>query len=543
MHELSKNIAVNQIGYDILGGKSFWVTVKAAKFNVVCEETGGIVFSGDVSNVGVDASIGTTAGWGDFSPLKEKGRYYIEIDHEKSYSFEIGEDVFASLRKSLIKMIYYQRCGVELDAKHAGEEYTHKPCHLEMGKIWGEDGEWNGTGGWHDAGDYGKYSVPCVRTIADLLFAYELYPDTFGDDINIPESGNGVPDILDEAKVGLLWLLKMQRKDGGVYHKFTSAEFCGMIMPEDDLLPQYAIQVSPTATAGLSAVMAKAARIFGNIDKQFARRCKKAAILAWEYMKAHPDMPQYENPQGVVTGEYKDTSNQDELYWAAVELYILSGESIYLAKAESLYSKHIALFWTDTLEWYDVGYLGTFSYLLFENVEKESVFYKKLKKDTIETADKLVAFAGKKAYSVAMNEEDYIWGSNMVLTNRANVLLMAYEIEPKMKYIETAQSHMDYLLGTNALSQCFVTGFGEKTIKHPHHRPSAANEAQEPIPGMVSGGPNSNRQDAVAQESFDEFTPPAMCFIDDTDAYSLNEVATYWNSSALLLVAGLTYHK
>ena len=437
-----------------------------------------------------------------------RGKYFIAVGDKKSYTFKISENIYSVLSDSLLKMLYFQRCGVEIEAKYAGEEYAHAACHLTGGSVWGEDTVWNAPGGWHDAGDYGKYTVPCARTVADLLFAYQLYPQAFSDDINIQESGNGIPDVLDEAKVGLSWMLLMQRDDGGVYHKYTKANFAGMVMPELDFMSSYAITISPTATASFTAVMAKASGMYENIDEEFSEACKDAALLSWQYLTAHPDMEQFENPEGVTTGDYRDTSDRDERYWAAVELYFATGDNQYLAQAQGLYSKHTALFWSDTLEWYDVGFLGTFSYLLSDMAEKDSDFYAMIKADTIETADKLVELAQSKAFGIAMNDEDYIWGSNMVLTNRGDVLLTAYRLNPDERYLKTAQAHLDWLLGQNALGQCFVTGFGAKTVMYPHHRPSVADRVKAPVPGMVAGGPNANMQDTIAKSSFSGETPP-----------------------------------
>ena len=543
MYELSENIAVNQIGCRLHAKKTFWVTGDAKTFDVVCADTGKIVYSGKIKAFGMDEAVGASSCFGDFSEVSSEGKYFIAVDGKtKSYEFEISDNAYGSLKDGLLKMLYYQRCGIELSEEFAGE-YAHAACHTDMGGIWNESGGFDAAGGWHDAGDYGKYTVPCVRTVADLLFSYQLYPEVFGDDTAIPESLNGVPDILDEARVGLSWLLKMQRPDGGVYHKFTSAGFCGMVMPEDDYLTQYAISVSPTATAGFCAIMAKSSTIYGKIDADFAAKCREAALAAWGFLTENPDLPMFQNPEGVTTGDYKDTSDRDERYWAAVELFLLTDETQYLQEAEKLYLKHTALFWSDTLEWYDVGFLGTFSYLLSEKADTGSGFYKTIKADATETADKLCGLAQNHAFGVAMGAEDYIWGSSMVLTNRADVLLMAYELAPRPEYLQTAQAHLDYLLGKNALSQCYVTGFGSKPIMYPHHRPSVADRIKAPVPGMVSGGPNARMEDPAARMNFDMDTPPALCFLDETAAYSLNEVTTYWNSSALFCAAGLISNK
>ncbi len=543
MYKLNEKITVNQVGFMSSGKKTFWALGDAQSFSVVNADTQEIVFSGDMVSVGMDSAIGSQAAYGDFSDVVKEGNYFVAVDEDKSYTFEIKDDAYNSVADGMLKMLYLQRCGVELEERFAGE-YAHDACHTLDGEIWGQkDSTINIQGGWHDAGDYGRYSVPCARTIADLLFTYQLYPDVFGDDLNIPESGNGIPDILDEARVGLEWLLMMQDESGGVYHKYTSAGFPGMIMPEQDFLTHYAISISPTATASFAAIMAKASGVYETIDADFADKMKQASITAWEFMKANPELPLFENPDGVSTGDYRDLSSQDEMYWAAVELFLLTGASDYLEEAKALYTPHTALFWSDTLEWYDVGFLGTFSYLLSDGADKESDFYKAIKKDTLETADKLCELGESRAFNVAMDDKDYIWGSNMVLTNRADVLLMAYELQKDDRYIKIAQAHLNYLLGANALSQSYVTGFGSKPIMFPHDRPSVADRIKQPKPGMVSGGPNAALQDPVAQANFNENTPPALCFSDETASYSMNEITTYWNSSAMFLTAGLIANK
>lgn len=542
MSEQSDRIHVNQLGYLENGKKRFWVTGECEAFNIISTKTSEIVYSGNMVMIGSDDAIDDITGYGDFSSVSVEGEYYVEVDGDfRSYDFSIKDKVYDDLSSSVLKMLYYQRCGVELTEEYAGD-YAHKACHTDLGYKYGSDEEVDGIGGWHDAGDYGRYTVPAVRTIADLLFAYQLYPTKFSDNTNIPESGNGVADILDEAKVGLDWLFKMQDAEtGGVYHKYTSTSFCGMVMPQLDFLTCYAIRISPTATGSFAAIMAKSHMIYKDIDLDYSQKCLEAAIKAYDFLMENPDLPLYENPEDVTTGDYKDLSYVDEKYWAAIELYLVTSNTTYLEHAKKLYSPHTALLWSDTLEWYDVGFLGTFSYLLSNEADKTDPFYETLKGDTIKAADDLVELSTKRAFSVAMTQDDYIWGSNMVLTNRANVLILANKINPNNAYLEVVQSHVDYLLGCNILSQCYITGYGEKSIKFPHHRPSIADGVKTPIPGMVSGGPNAALQDNVAVSNFDKNTPPAKCFKDESAAYSLNEVTTYWNSSALFSLCGLMY--
>lgn len=134
------------------------------------------------------------------------------------------------------------------------------------------------SGGWHDAGDYGRYTVPAAKTVADMLYAYQANPALFGDDVGIPESGNGVPDILDEAKYALTWMLKMQDPEtGGVHHKVTCENFPGYVMPEQETGELIVTPVSTTATGDFCGAMALASEFFGESDPNFAATCLDAA--------------------------------------------------------------------------------------------------------------------------------------------------------------------------------------------------------------------------------------------------------------------------
>ena len=156
----------------------------------------------------------------------------------------------------------------------------HDICHTAEAKIYNGEGTVDVTGGWHDAGDYGRYITAGACACAQLLYAYKLFPKAFdGLDLNIPESGSGVPDILSECRYELEWMLKMQREDGAVYHKVTTMRHAPFIMPEDDKEQLFVFPISSMATADLCAVCALAAGIFRPFDKAFSGRLAKAAEL------------------------------------------------------------------------------------------------------------------------------------------------------------------------------------------------------------------------------------------------------------------------
>ena len=183
-----------------------------------------------------------------------------------SYSFEINDEVYKPVHLGMLRALYYNRCGCQLLEKHAGI-YHHGTCHNDKVLRW-NDHQYRieCSGGWHDAGDYGRYITPGAVTIGHLLYAYKLYPNAFEESMNIPESGNGIADVLNECRYELEWMLKMQTKDGGVYHKLTSWNHVDFIMPEEDQDPFYLFEISSLATADFCAIMALSYRVFKEVD-------------------------------------------------------------------------------------------------------------------------------------------------------------------------------------------------------------------------------------------------------------------------------------
>ena len=539
MVNTAEEIHINQLGYRPDDTKIVKVPGAYTVFYVLDRETELVVYEGAFGEATPDRGAGEDVVSGDFSELTAPGQYVVQVpDLGHSYPFSIAEEVYAGLNAAVLKMLYYQRCGENLTEEYAGE-WSHPACHTLRGEIYAFPGRtFDGSGGWHDAGDYGKYTVPTARTVADLFLAYSLYPEAFGDDTRIPESGNGMPDILDEARVGVAWLLKMQDPvSGGVYYKYTPKESPALdVMPQNDTAAYYAVSISPTATGGFCAVMAQAARIYKDTDWNFAEKCLNAAKAAYGWIRANPDAQAYRNPGDIVTGDYRNESHRDEYYWASIEMYVTTGEQAYLDDADP-YGDKAALFWSDTLDLYNVGLLGVFSYLLSDAADSNSVLYQGMMRNVLQAADVITGWASKNGYGIDMNPKDYVWGSNLNVSGRAVVLLVANHLSPNDAYTETARAHFDYLLGCNTLNQCYVTGFGIKTVLKPHHRLSAADTTILPVPGMVVGGPNASRQDPIAQSYLKKDTPPAKCYLDRTGAYSLNEAATYWNSPMVLLCA------
>ena len=526
-------ININQVGYRTKDLKLaiFRDSSLDSKFDVVNVETGETVYTGDVTGSAESVSAGETVAYGDFSSLKEAGTYKLVAENSgESYEFVIADDVYDEIFNDIVKMLYLQRCGSELKAKYAGD-FAHAACHTKEAIIYGSSEKKDVSGGWHDAGDYGRYIVPAAKAVADILLSYEDYGQIFTDSVGIPESGNGIPDVLDEARYELEWMLKMQDdKSGGVYHKVTGLNFSGMVMPEtvtDDL---YIMPISNSATGGFAAVMAMAARLYKPFDEAFAKECLDSSKKALDYLEDNQGDGVFRNPSDVSTGEYSDAMDTDEYMWALCELYKTTGSSVYEEKLATIDFNSLE----NGLGWQAVSLYACYAYLTADKQNDD--ISKKL-------SDKFTGYLAwveknidEDAYFSSMGEE-YPWGSNMTLANNGMALLMAKRILSKSDdYNQLAKKQLDYLLGANSTSYCFVTGYGTLTPQSTHHRPSEALGTT--MIGMLVGGANSNLDDPYAQNVL-AGKPPAKCYVDNSQSYSCNEVTIYWNSPLIYLMAGL----
>ena len=515
-------IVLNQIGYKPDSRKTavFRKLNGESSFSVVNASTNQPVFTGNLTGPVTNSSADETNYFGDFSSVTEPGTYYITCgNQDKSYEFTIGEDVYDSLFDDSVRMLYLQRCGTSVQ----DGAFSHPACHNTKAKVYGTNEYIDVTGGWHDAGDYGRYVVPAAKSIADLLYAYDANPEMFSDSIGIPESGNGIPDVLDEVRYELEWMLKMQASSGGVYHKVTCENFPGYVMPEMETGELIVTPVTTTATADFCASMAMAYEFYKDIDKNFADKCMEAAKKAWDFLQQNPNMI-YKNPEDITTGDYGDTSDKDERYWAAAQMYRATGEAQYLSAFESMST-------STGLDWSTVGDYGNIAVLTMKNIDKNSSAYSKAKNSIILRAETFANVTSKSPYGVGISK--FNWGSNMTVANAGIILGIANQITGEDKYIEAAGDNLNYLLGKNPNAVCFVTGFGTVSPQNPHHRPSMA--AGQAMKGMLVGGVNSSLEDSAAKAYLANM-PSAKCYVDHSESYSTNEITIYWNSPLTYLM-------
>ena len=497
------------------------------------------VLRGPLSAPVMDEASGDRVAFADFSSRTMPGMYQIAVGETRSASFMISKDAYRDPLRLAMRSYYGQRCGCAVDL---GNGYRHPACHSAgaFHPSSGKDGILANYGGWHDAGDYGRYVVNSGLSTGTLLWAWELYPDALRSlSLSIPESGGKVPDYLAEIRWNLNWMLSLQDKDGGVWHKQTSEQFCGFIMPQYDSMVSYVIGIgdvpykSTCATGDLAAVMAIAARVYAGVDAEFAAVCLASARKAWSWATAHPNVP-FANPKGIDTGGYDDKHCGDEILWASSELWRTTGEDEYerafLDGAAKLPPE--SELWVPS--WPGVAPMAYWSYLLADRKPSAGIKARIMER-TASAASTLVSRYQTSGYGNTLGALDYTWGSNAVAANQSLLLLIANHFQPDAKFREAALGNLHYLLGRNCFGVSWITQVGTNPFQHPHHRPSIADGITAPWPGLLSGGPNAAPADDTARTLPKQ--PPMRMWMDDERAYSMNEVAINWNAPLVFILA------
>ncbi len=534
---ISNNILVNQVGYPTNAAKKALIRAEAESFEVKNID-GKTVYSGKLSEPTYWELSGDAVSVADFSEITENGLYVLCISEtDCTAPFEIGDSIYGDLANASIKSYYYTRVGVDI-VEEFGGKWTWEAGHPDTeviihasaaDRIRPEGTILSSPGGWYDAGDYGKYIVNSSITTWTILQSLALNKDFHqGQNLNIPESNNDIPDILDEALVNLKWMMTMQDpNDGGLYHKLTTKGFDAFIMPNETTKPRYLLQKSTSAALDYASTIATAARIVRDYDmSDLADKMEKSAEDAWDWAIDNPEIF-YNQPEDISTGAYPDTSLVDEWFWASAEMYILTGESKYKASMMKYYEKPI------TPKWDVVNTLGVIS-ILTSNKQSE---FETMEMDFLSYVDYMLEKESLSPYLISMNQ--FAWGSNSDVANDGMLKLVAYQLTGDEKYVASAQNDIDYILGRNATGYSFVTGFGDKTPMFQHNRIMDQDGIDEPMPGYISGGPNTIVLTDCEIEGVKRSEFPAASFTDTVCSYSTNETAINWNAALVFLASGL----
>ncbi len=540
----TQTIKLNQIGFYPSEQKFAIVPSNANSFEVVNVSNAEVVYSGNLSTSSTWSPSGETVKLADFSAFKQEGSYYLRIAGlPNSYPFEIKENVHSGVLKGLLKAYYFNRASTSLSSEFAGvyarplghpdnQVYIHSSA---AGPNRPTGSTISSPKGWYDAGDYGKYIVNSGISTYTILALYEHFPEYFKSlNHDIPESGNSIPDVLEEAKWNLDWMLTMQDpNDGGVYHKLTTLNFTsGNNMPHEADDDRYVVMKGTAATLDFAAVMAQASRIFAEYEADFpgySALCLAAAEYAWIWALDNPNI-RYVQPIDVRTGEYGDFNFSDEFDWAAAELYITTKNNDYYT-ATNLIGSAIS-----TPSWPGVGGLAWVSLAHHSDNLTSHANKNVIRNKIISHANDLMDQYTSSAYR--FTTENFYWGSNGNVGNEGLMLIQAFKLTDDTTYLNAALSNLDYILGRNATGYSFVTGFGDKSPMNIHHRQSYADNIVAPVPGWVAGGPNPGQQDNN-NGNCDYYTSalPALSYIDEWCSYASNEVTINWNAPVAYLAA------
>ncbi len=570
---VSEQIVVDQFGWrpaasrrvvifanPLRGQNSGRPYVPGSVFQIRRVSDDGVAYSGQVvswRNGATDSYSGDQVWWGDFSDFNTPGDYVVyDPAHDlQSYPFAVRDTIYADVLKTAARMFYYQRCGVDIPQTYGGN-WTHAACHVGVGQdraaqLYVTSAQGNArdiSGGWHDAGDYNKYAAWTAGPVWDLMMAFELRPSVFGDNWNIPESGNRVPDILDEVKWELDWLLRMQLADGSVSNRVAVASYNAGTGPTVDTQPRYYTQPTTWATATLCGLAAHAARAFKPYESTYPGYCDTlagASQKAWQYLRAHPSMTPATGKDGptLAAGDAGADAAADKRLriYAAAELYKTTGDAEcheYFkanykdpAASDNGYHPLIQNQWDASLAW-DLNR----SYVVYATTRgADSSIAATVRASLRNTMNWTIAArytSGDDAYRGFMWEGHYCWGSNQLRANWAKLALFAaaLDVNPAQSalYREIAEEYLHFFHGRNALSYVYLSNMGDKgarltkgkspmEIYHGWFQDGSRfydgiDSASGPAPGYLVGGPNKFFGLSWISPPYGE--PPAKAFKD-----------------------------
>jgi hypothetical protein len=465
----------------------------------------------------VHAQSGDVVWWLDFSALNTPGQYEIfdPTQQVKSFAFAIDDHIYSHVLKHAVRNFYYQRCGTPKLAQYAGEKWVDAACHLQdraCRSILAPDDPSTAkdlSGGWHDAGDYNKYTNFTYITLHNLLMAYRNYPEVFPDNYSIPESGNGIPDLLDEIRWELDWLLKMQLPDGQVLGKVSVTQFQASSPPSTDGAPRFYAPAFHSSARTFSSVMAHAHTIFKTIPQleTYADTLLQAAIRSWEWLEANPGFSSYNN-QGFgsanpETSEIEQLSRQTA---AAVLLFEATGQAKYRDYFDAHYQQMQPYAWG---YWYPFEPVIQQLMLLYTRMPGATPQVKANILARFEQAfrsgnpELLTAVNNQEdAYRAFLKDADYVWGSNLAKAHMGLIYLDAAKYLDNASFADTGQDYLHYLLGVNPFAWCFLSNMdhlgAKKSLNEVYHNwfsygtefSNAKTSAKGPAPGFLSGGAN-----------------------------------------------------
>ncbi len=556
-------IRLNQVGFAPNQEKTATITLSDEQLTVsdvfILNENGDTIWTGVTAETCSNPVSGKPCQLVDFSVLTEPGEYTLCAIHPSwsspaSAPFIITNRPYRELTRAALRAFYHQRASMATEepyaegyARPAGHPDDHVLVHASAATAERPEGTViSSPGGWYDAGDYNKYIVNSGYTMGVWLMAYEMNKEYFDTlKLNIPESGQAMPDMLAEAMYNLRWMMTMQDLDGGVYHKLTTPNFEKFIRPDQCKQQRYVVLKTTAAALDFAATMALSARVYAPFDAQFSEQATQAAMRAFEWALAHPEV-YYDQPKmneefqpAITTGAYDDFDVRDEFFWAAAELFLLTHEELYAAVAvDHMPADYIPAVWGNVAELAYLDMLVHFEQPQPASMEEDKGVNLLLAhlQPYLDEARSISVFRSP----YGNRASDFFWGCNSEgCCWRGVECLYAYRMTGDEKYLTNAQRCLNYILGQNATGFCYVTGFGAHPTSHPHHRLSYSHP-KGTLPGFLAGGPNPMRQDAETDGvKYPKDVPADESYLDYQPSYASNEVTINWNVTLFALSAGI----
>jgi endoglucanase len=467
------------------------------------------VKAGDVVDKGRDAASLDPTWQVDFSALTAPGTYVIEVGAQRSDPFRIDQGLYREALAAALKHFYFQRCRTKLEQPYAswhGDSFTRDAlCHVHADIAWDyadypkKQRKWQPRAGWHDAGNYEQYVPSTAPTVQALLMAYEDHPKLFADrDGNIPESGNRIPDILDEARWGLEWILSMQEPDTGGFRAREAVFEWSQGKPQDERTPHWIAGVGTASTAKAAAVLAQAARVYKQHDAAFARRCEKASRAAWAFLQKHPERILVDGkgsgqPLWDDSTEFQETGAR---LIAAVEVWrsfrlreALASANALISDPETQPERFFSGAWANLSRW---GLMG----LAFDAQTPEGL-RETAKQRLLAAAESARSrIEGSDGYRCASELKDYYWGHNSNLLEKAHQLAVALRLDPSRSWLrEALRDQWHWILGRNPNGYSMVTRIGKGPERLYH---TEWGNVKGPVPGYLLGGPNAKGMSFLA---------------------------------------------
>jgi endoglucanase len=557
------NVRVNTVGYVQGRAKVATVVLPAAMTSLsdmtaqVVDISGNVAWTCTMTGPMTDPAVNNAVYYfADFTAFDNAGTYTINVpglgtdDTAHSAPFLISSNSLLKPLTTAMTGMYGQRCGTAVKITLGSDTWSHGACHLHdaasLKYLTGEDTPYASVGGWHDAGDFGKYTNNGAFSVGMLLAAWEQFTPTLTTlTLPIPEHGSTadggtgpMPDFLWEVKWELDWLLTAQAASGtgGVPDKLTALYFESYgTLPENDGQKRYFSGVGTAMAANFVAVMAEAARIYSDYAPSDAAKYLAAAQQSYAYLQTtnDPAVADNDDPSSsgnlFSTGHYTE-SDPDNRIWAAAEMWETTGDPAALADFEKRAGK--ATFASD-FDWPNVQNLGLYTYLMSRRADKDSrdsSIVANMTASLTSVADKLVATAQGNIFGRAIGDS-YYWGSNGSVARSAMTLAAANAVSPDPKYLDAIQMQVDFLLGRNDYDRSQVTMVGYHPPLFPHHGPSSGDTVADPWPGLLVGG--ANKTATLVQGS-------NVDWVDNAADYDVNEIAINWNTPFIFATAALT---